>query len=811
MESNEHEDPPEDVKSGEDHDSVSVKTESSAKTQMKEELLTEMEQILFLMKASMTDGQIGMLAELQQAHSVENQRLQFEIRKLKDKVADKEGEIKQLKEKNARTITIWEEKTADLKKDLVLKDEEMLRTKGEYKIGLEENAAFYEEREKELQSSKLEEIKQIKDACEVQIEEVVETSRANSEAIREALEAEAAEEKLALTTKYEEQIALLNSAKGLLTEQCKELQATLDHLKARMSDNELTAGDIDQERQALQAKVEEQQKYLEVLQEELEEKIKLLQALRIEFEKEVQAHKKTKSSVDQTVAERVKEAVAVVEEQWQARLKEELNALEQELGRRQSQSRNSEIKKIKSIHVMESQEAERKFLEQIAALKDKVAALEKEISLQNIESLKKQMDQNENREAEYQALNQKIIDLKNEHAQHVLDLQHEHTDKMKRLEESLKKDAKNSEDKIVSAHRQSIHEMTKANKLSVNVLKDQLEQKRLMDINTQKNQLKAEMDKNMAKFRKQFEEELELKLHELNMAHAEQKEELQRELEMRDREMKQFHTKVADVQKILTDKTLALSNATDEIDQLKNEVDRVQGQYEKKCKEVMTTKQEAVMQIKKREKKLAMLHQQELSGLSSKHNKQFEESQFKHQNELEAMRLQMSELNTLLGAAEQRYANRPSRPEDLAAIEELKGTIVECEEKIKQLMDEKRYYELELVNRESNYNKVFSSAPKIGVMNPMGKGGATLKVKRKSESRLTTNPTPHIAHSMSSPIKTNMRQPKLIPISSSRSSSQESLNRPQLSNGRTTNSKESPLKNAFLDATSLDQISVSAN
>ena len=98
---------------------------------------------------------------------------------------------------------------------------------------------------------------------------------------------------------------------------------------------------------------------------------------------------------------------------------------------------------------------------------------------------------------------------------------------------------------------------------------------------------------------------------------------------------------------------------------------------------------------RKREKKLAMLHQQELSGLASKHNKQvlqialtraplskrppfleaykrwgpdnpiqklsksfpsrqFEESQFKHQNELEALRLQMSELNTLLNSAEQR-------------------------------------------------------------------------------------------------------------------------------------------------------------
>ena len=46
--------------------------------------------------------------------------------------------------------------------------------------------------------------------------------------------------------------------------------------------------------------------------------------------------------------------------------------MEQELGRRQSQSRNSEIKKMKSVHMLEYQEAEKKFLEQINALKDKV-------------------------------------------------------------------------------------------------------------------------------------------------------------------------------------------------------------------------------------------------------------------------------------------------------------------------------------------------------------------------------------------------------------------------------------------------------
>jgi len=34
--------------------------------------------------------------------------------------------------------------------------------------------------------------------------------------------------------------------------------------------------------------------------------------------------------------------------------------------------------------------------------------------------------------------------------------------------------------------------------------------------------------------------------------------------------------------------------------------------------------------------------------------------------------------------------------------------------------DEKRYYQMELVNRETNFNKVFtSSEPKVGVLNPL--------------------------------------------------------------------------------------------
>ena len=40
------------------------------------------------------------------------------------------------------------------------------------------------------------------------------------------------------------------------------------------------------------------------------------------------------------------------------------------------------------------------------------------------------------------------------------------------------------------------------------------------------------------------------------------------------------------------------------------------------------------------------------------------------------------------------------------------------------LQDDKKYYQLELVNRETNFNKVFNASPNVGVINPLIKVGA---------------------------------------------------------------------------------------
>ena len=110
-----------------------------------------------------------------------------------------------------------------------------------------------------------------------------------------------------------------------------------------------------------------------------------------------------------------------------------------------------------------------------------------------MESLKKEMSLNEQSKSEYEELNSRMQQLKREHAAQLAALEAEYAETLSGQTELLKKEHKNIQEKLVLSHRQNIHELTKANKLSVDALKDQLEQKRQMDVNTAKQAAKREL------------------------------------------------------------------------------------------------------------------------------------------------------------------------------------------------------------------------------------------------------------------------------------------------------------------------------
>jgi len=68
---------------------------------------------------------------------------------------------------------------------------------------------------------------------------------------------------------------------------------------------------------------------------------------------------------------------------------------------------------------------------------------------------------------------------------------------------------------------------------------------------------------------------------------------------------------------------------------------------------------------------------------------------------------------------EQKYKNRESRREDAELIGHLKQVLEEREREITCLTEEKRFYQLELMKRESTHNNLFGAEPTGGVLGPL--------------------------------------------------------------------------------------------
>lgn len=71
----------------------------------------------------------------------------------------------------------------------------------------------------------------------------------------------------------------------------------------------------------------------------------------------------------------------------------------------------------------------------------------------------------------------------------------------------------------------------------------------------------------------------------------------------------------------------------------------------------------------------------------------------------------------------------PSREEDTELIKHLQSELANKEEALKKTYEDMKFYKLELINREENYNKVFGATPNVGFLNPFKKKETKPRVK----------------------------------------------------------------------------------
>lgn len=110
-------------------------------------------------------------------------------------------------------------------------------------------------------------------------------------------------------------------------------------------------------------------------------------------------------------------------------------------------------------------------------------------------------------------------------------------------------------------------------------------------------------------------------------------------------------------------------------------------------------------------------------NLENSKQKQLLVQEFKHAQEI--LKEKIYETEESLRQMHEKYLNRESRDEDLELIETLKKNVEDREQLLQRLEDEKKYFQMELVNRDNNFNRVFNNNVNVGCINPLN---ATTKV-----------------------------------------------------------------------------------
>jgi predicted nucleic acid-binding Zn-ribbon protein len=130
-------------------------------------------------------------------------------------------------------------------------------------------------------------------------------------------------------------------------------------------------------------------------------------------------------------------------------------------------------------------------------------------------------------------------------------------------------------------------------------------------------------------------------------------------------------------------------------------------------------------------------HQRQLSALAAQHEqalRQLEDAAAAARATLEDV---CAGLREELAEMARKYHARESLPEDLERIMQLQQAVMEREQALEKAVADMKFYKLELVNREENFNNRFAQgggmgAMNVGVMNPLAKKGAAAPGKPPS-------------------------------------------------------------------------------
>ncbi|KAG7234444.1 hypothetical protein INR49_004778 [Caranx melampygus] len=667
-------------------------------------------------------SQIGSLQATQMAHEATIRNLDQEQSRLKEKISRLEEEREALLNQS--------QATNEQHKQQVLKLEQSLR----------EEHQGYEKELTRLRAHFEDETLRFKEAQVRALEEMEE----KHQAMREEAQQEKEEEKKLLMTKMSQEFEIKRLS---LEEQRDRLQQQLDNLKEELSAKLNMANQEARKHQHptssvshLQELVREGQQNLGSAQtqitclKETQEKLKieldatrarvretsnLVTDLQEEIETQKQQHDARVMSIRTEEKQKMDKMADDLDQKWRDALREEVRLLKEELTEEyeaDKQAALTQLSQQKELEMMAAREGwQRKvedLLEQISLLKQSL-----ELQLSQSQSALQQLQSQFNQEREL--LSQQLKEMQREHQRREHRLQEAHCCALSTMEEARQHQIRALEERLKQEQREEVHALKEAHRRTLDILRQQSDQ----ELQTLRFELEDEGKAKLASLRAELNHLHATAIEHLKQIHLKEnsatKRDLENAMEHSHKQEQELLVRISDLEAEVCSRSNRITELDHEIHSLNETIDTLTRELEIKGKEVLRVRSEANHQIRAHEQDLTKRHERDMGEMNAVHHRETQIMLADFNKAQEVLKDKISALQILLEGTEEKLRNRESRPEDLHIIAELREMVTEREALVKKLVDDKKFYQLELVNRETGFNKVFNSSANVGVINPL--------------------------------------------------------------------------------------------
>ncbi|XP_077992383.1 protein FAM184A-like [Glandiceps talaboti] len=648
--------------------------------------------------------------------------LHSDLSKVRDKLSWMENERKSLKNQNMSLAEQQNNQVAALEKALEALSAEKEAMRDQYERELDTTRMTAQDEKMKLKEDHEENIKDLQKRQKEKLDDVQRLAKEQMESLKKELEKKLEEEKDKLWKENEAIQAELDKVKEELTEKLQRAEAEIARLSKLVEDSEQGLGSASSHINSLKDVNNKLQTELDHTKSNLRSSESEVSTLKTDIERLKKERSSQMESARLELKTKLDQLSKDLDNKWADTLRQECHKLRMELTDQHNEDKRATLQQIALLKDQEMEAAKQGWQLKMEDLLKEISTLKRSLSDKTQEASDDASKLREEMEIELAHLRQRMNDAADEYGKKVAAIESAHIQEKRNLEEGKQRDLKDLEDRLKKSHGDEISAQILANKVAIEATKDEAEKKRLTDIEDLKSGHHQHIEKVKTEQHKRHLAEMEQfsRAHKTQMAAV--KMELERAIELKQRQEMEHRDKVQDLQEDLRHRERHIDNVEADIRELKESISQLNKELDFKGQEVLKIRSETNAKLRKQEAELARKHQKQMDGVAAEHLRETQNMLGEFNRAQELLKDKISALQIMLEEAEDRYARRESRTEDVELIQQLKEAVLEREAVMKQLIDEKKYFQMELVNRETNFNKVFNANPNVGVLNPLSVG-----------------------------------------------------------------------------------------